>query len=140
MASLNKAMLIGNLGKNCECRKVNDKYAISFSVAITEKWKDRIGEMRESTEWVNVSYFVQTDKFLSYLTKGQQVYVEGSIRTRDYTDANGVKKYITEVRADRVQLVGGKAPDVSRSPRQEKVIAEYNAPRTEEFTIDDLPF
>lgn len=110
MASINKAILIGNLGRDPEVRYLPDGTAIAnLSVATTDKYKDKSGAVQEATEWHRVSFFGRTAEVCGeYLTKGSQIYVEGSIRTRKYTDKDGVDKYATEIRGDRMQMLGGK--------------------------------
>lgn len=100
MASLNKVTLIGNLGKDPEIRTFQSGGRVaSFSVATTEHWKTKEGEKKSSTEWHKVSVFNENlIKFIEqYLKKGSQVYVEGKIETKKFTDKNGVEKYSTEV-------------------------------------------
>jgi single-strand DNA-binding protein len=106
--SVNKAILIGHLGQDPEVRFLASGQAVArLSVATNEKWKDAAGELKERTDWHNVVVWGKTAEHCGqYLTKGRQVYVEGSIRTRDY-EKDGVKRYITEVVAQRVQFLGG---------------------------------
>lgn len=109
MASVNKWIGIGHLGRDPEVRYLSDGTAVAnLSVACTDKFKDKSGQMVEQTEWVRVSFFGRTAEVCGeYLTKGSQIYVEGSIRTRKYTDKDGVEKYATEIRGDRMQMLGG---------------------------------
>lgn len=111
MASLNKVMLIGNLGKDPEMRYLPSGEAVAnFSVATTDKFKDKNGDMQEVTEWHRVSFFGRTAEVCGqYLKKGSPVYIEGSIRTRKYTAKDGTEKYATEIRGDRMQMLGGKS-------------------------------
>lgn len=106
--SLNKVMLIGNLGRDAETRFTTSGSAVtSFSVATTRRWKDQqTGDWKEETNWTNVVLWRQ-ENLGQYLTKGKQVYVEGRLQTRSYDDKDGQKKYITEVVADDVMLLGG---------------------------------
>lgn len=108
--SVNKVILVGNLGRDPEIRYLPSGEAVAnLSVATTDKFKDKSGAMQEVTEWHRVSYFGRTAEICGqYLKKGSQVYVEGSIRTRKYTDKDGVEKYATEVRGDRMQMLGGR--------------------------------
>ena len=111
MASLNKVMLIGNLGKDPEVKHFENGVAkASFSVATTETYTDKnTGQKVDKTEWHNVVMWrglaEVAEKFLS---KGKQVYIEGRIETRSYDDKDGVKKYITEIVADEMQMLGKK--------------------------------
>lgn len=109
MASVNKWIGIGNLGRDPEMRYLPDGTAVaSLSVGCSDKFKDKSGQMVEQTEWVRVSFFGRTAEVCGqYLKKGSQVYIEGSIRTRKYTDKDGVEKYATEIRGDRMQMLGG---------------------------------
>lgn len=111
MASLNKVMLIGNLGKDPEMRYLPSGEAVAnFSVATTDKFKDKNGDMQEATEWHRVSFFGRIAEVCGqYLKKGSPVYVEGSIRTRKYTGKDGTEKYATEIRGDRMQMLGGRS-------------------------------
>jgi single-strand DNA-binding protein len=111
MASVNKVILVGNLGRDPEMRYLpSGEAVVNLSVATTDKFKDKSGAMQEATEWHRVSFFGRTAEVCGqYLKKGSQVYIEGSIRTRKYTDKDGVEKYATEVRGDRMQMLGGKS-------------------------------
>ncbi len=111
MASVNKVILVGNLGRDPEMRYLpSGEAVVNLSVATTDKYKDKSGAMQEATEWHRVSFFGRTAEVCGqYLKKGSQVYVEGSIRTRKYTDKDGVEKYATEIRGDRMQMLGGRA-------------------------------
>jgi single-strand DNA-binding protein len=107
--SVNKVILVGNLGKDPEVRFTNTGSAVAnFSIATSEVWNDRDGKRQERTEWHNVVVWGKTAEHCGqYLAKGRQVYIEGSIRTRSYDDKSGNKRYVTEVVAQRVQFLGG---------------------------------
>ena len=111
MASVNKVILVGNLGRDPEMRYLPSGEAVAnLAIATTDKYKDKTGQMVEQTEWHRVSFFGRTAEVCGqYLKKGSQVYVEGSIRTRKYTDKEGVEKYATEIRGDRMQMLGGRS-------------------------------
>ncbi len=111
MASVNKVILIGNLGADPEVRYLPSGEAVAnLRIATTEKYKDRNGEQQEATEWHRVSFFGKTAEICSqYLKKGSAVYVEGSIRTRKWQDQSGQDRYSTEVRGDRMQMLGGRS-------------------------------
>ena len=111
MASINKVIIVGNLGKDPEMRTFpNGDPVANVTIATTDKWKDKqSGEMREATEWHRVSFNGRLAEIVGqYLKKGSQVYVEGSLRTRKWTDQAGVEKYSTEIRADQMQMLGGR--------------------------------
>lgn len=111
MASVNKVILVGNLGRDPETRYSPDGAAITnVSLATTDTWKDKAsGEKQERTEWHRVVFFDRLAEVAGeYLKKGAQVYVEGRLQTRKYTDKEGVEKYITEIRADRMQMLGSR--------------------------------
>ncbi|MDO4636582.1 MAG: single-stranded DNA-binding protein [Lautropia sp.] len=111
MASVNKVILIGNLGRDPEVRYTAEGSAItSISVATTSQWKDRnSGERREETEWHRVTFFGRLAEIAGeYLKKGRSVYVEGRLKTRKYTDANGVEKFATDIIAEQMQMLGGR--------------------------------
>ena len=111
--SLNKAMLIGNLGKDPELRFTPSGRAVArFPVATSEQWTDANGQRQDRTEWHNIVVWgKQAESCGQYLSKGRQVFIEGSIRSRQYDDKEGQKRYITEVIAQRVQFLGGARGD-----------------------------
>ena len=109
--SLNKAMLIGNVGKDPEVRYLDGSNGqakvATFTLATTERYRDRNGETRENTEWHNIVAWRSTaDVVEKYVKKGTQVYIEGRIRTRSWDDQTGNKRYTTEIMADTLQLLG----------------------------------
>ena len=110
MASVNKVILIGNLGRDPETRYTTGGDAVTnLRIATTETWKDKSGEKQEKTEWHTVVLFGrQAEVAGEYLKKGRPVYIEGRLQTRKYTDKEGVEKYSTEVVGDRMQLLGGR--------------------------------
>lgn len=110
MASVNKVILVGNLGRDPETRYMPDGGAITnVSIATTSSWKDKSGEKQEQTEWHRVSFFGKLAEIAGeYLKKGSQVYVEGRIRTRKWQDKDGVDKYTTEIIADAMQMLGSR--------------------------------
>ncbi len=111
MASVNKVILIGNLGRDPETRYMPDGGAITnISIATTDVWKDKNGEKQEKTEWHRVAFFGKLAEIAGeYLKKGSQVYVEGRLQTRKWQDKEGVDKYTTEIVADRMQMLGSRA-------------------------------
>jgi single-strand DNA-binding protein len=110
MASVNKVILIGNLGRDPETRYMPDGGAITnISVATTDTWKDKQGEKQEKTEWHRVAFFGRLAEIAGeYLKKGSQVYVEGRLQTRKWQDKDGNDKYTTEIVADRMQMLGSR--------------------------------
>jgi single-strand DNA-binding protein len=111
MASVNKVILVGNLGRDPETRYMPDGGAVTnVSIATTETWKDKTsGEKQEKTEWHRVAFFGKLAEIAGeYLKKGSQVYVEGRLQTRKYQDKDGVEKYSTEIIADRMQMLGSR--------------------------------
>ena len=113
MASVNKVIIVGNLGRDPETRYLPSGEAITnISVATTETWKDKAsGEKKEATEWHRISAFGKLAEIMGeYLKKGSQVYIEGSLKTRKYQDKEtGKDRYSTEIRADRMQMLGSRA-------------------------------
>jgi len=109
MASVNKVILLGNLGRDPETRYTTGGDAVTnLNIATSEQWKDKSGEKQEKTEWHRVVLFGRTAEIAAeYLKKGRSVYIEGRLQTRKYTDKDGVEKYATEVVGDRMQLIGG---------------------------------
>ena len=111
MASVNKVIIVGNLGKDPEMRSFpNGDQIANVTIATTDRWKDKTsGEMKEATEWHRVAFNGRLAEIVGqYLKKGSQVYVEGSLRTRKWTDKEGVDKYTTEIRADQMQMLGSR--------------------------------
>lgn len=139
--SLNKVLLIGNVGKDPEIRHLESGASVaSFTLATSERFRDRNGELRENTEWHNIVAWRQlADLAANFIRKGTQIYVEGSIRTRSWDDQNGAKRYTTEIMANSIQLLGRKgdnpaaaegAPAHAAAPAQRSAPA-YQAPRQE---------
>ena len=111
MASVNKVILIGNLGKDPEVRYMPSGSAIcNVTIATSRQWKDKTsGERQEETEWHRVVFYDRLAEIAGeYLKKGRPVYVEGRLKTRKWTDKDGVEKYTTEIIADQMQLLGGR--------------------------------
>ncbi len=156
--SVNKVILVGNLGKDPELRYTPSGAAVAtFSLATTEKFKDRSGEMQEKTEWHNIVVWRQLAEICGkYLHKGKQVYIEGRIQTRSYDDRDGNKRYITEIVADQMQMLGRageesggqarSAGDARQGRPAPQRPASGGAPAYEDFADtpfnpdDDIPF
>ena len=156
MASINKVMLIGNLGKDPEIRYTNSGSAVAnFSIATNESWKDKEGNRQERTEWHNIVAWGKLADFAqNYLKKGKSVYLEGRIQTRDWVDNQDVKHYKTEIVANTIQFVGpreegdqggrGPAPDRGGSggPPAPYPEPSQGGPQPDEgaYLEDDIPF
>jgi single-strand DNA-binding protein len=153
MASVNKVILIGNLGRDPETRYMPDGGAVTnISVATTDAWKDKAGEKQEKTEWHRVAFFGKLAEIAGeYLKKGSQVYVEGRLQTRKWQDKDGNDKYTTEIVADRMQMLGSRqgmgggadreAPDREATPAKGagKPAAKAGGGKFDDFE-DDIPF
>ena len=112
MASVNKVIIVGNLGRDPETRYNTEGGAITnVSIATTDNWKDKAtGEKQERTEWHRIVFFNRLAEIAGeYLKKGSQVYIEGSLRTRKWTDKEGQEKYTTEIVADKMQMLGSRS-------------------------------
>lgn len=140
MASVNKAIIVGNLGADPEVKQLpSGDSVVNISVATTDKWKDKAtGEQKEATEWHRVSFFGRTAEVVGqYLRKGSSVYVEGSIRTRKY-EKDGQTHYATEIRGDVMQMLGGKSASgsepVPSQPAEKKPAGKF------EDLESDIPF
>lgn len=109
--SVNKAILIGNVGRDPEVRHLESGMATaSFTMATSERFKDKSGEWKEQTEWHNIVCWRNTAELVEkYVRKGTQLYVEGKIKTRKYTTKDGIEKYVTEIVADSIQFIGKKS-------------------------------
>ena len=121
MASVNKVIVVGNLGKDPETRFMPDGKAVcNFSVATTDTWKDKAtGEKKEATEWHRISTFGRLAEICGeYLKKGSQVYIEGKLRTRKWQDKEGQDRYTTEIIADAMQMLGSRSGMGGGEPRE----------------------
>lgn len=140
--SVNKVILIGNLGRDPEVRfTAGGKAVARFSVATSEVWNDSEGTRQERTEWHNIVVWgKQAESCGQYLQKGRQVYIEGSIRTRQYDDKDGNKKYITEVHAQRVQFLGGGGSGGRAAQPRDTQTEPATAPGPGPAEEEDIPF
>ena len=139
MGSVNKVILVGNLGRDAEVKVTASGQSVaSFSIATTETWtKD--GEKKEKTEWHRIVLWGrQADTLQPYLTKGKQIYVEGRLETRQW-EKDGQKHYTTEVKADRIVLLGGGGRGGDRGDRGDVGYADPMASAAP-ITDDDIPF
>jgi len=148
MASLNKVLLIGNLGKDPEMRVMPNGDAVAtFSIATTETWKDKQGQKQEKTAWHNITMYRGLAEIAGkYLKKGSSVYVEGRLQTRKWQDKTGADRYTTEIIADQMQMLGGKQAvnepqQANEAPPVQRQAAPRNAPSgaVDQFA-DDIPF
>ena len=149
MASANRVILVGNVGRQPEVSHMPNGDAVAkFSIATTDTWKDKGGERHEKTEWHSIIIFRRLGEVAGeYLKKGSMVYLEGRLQTRKWQDKNGQDRYTTEIVCHEMKMLGGKSwgegsreeyddspppPPARRSPQQ-------SAPRTEDMD-DDIPF
>jgi single-strand DNA-binding protein len=145
MGSVNKVILVGNLGRDAELRYTPGGAAVAkFSLATTEKWNDKSGGQQERTEWHNIDLWGKQAETLSeYLRKGKQVYIEGRLQTDEYTDKEGIKRKSTRVRCDRVVLLssggGGRSAGMERGGDAVPATGGH-ADAAEPLTDDDIPF
>jgi single-strand DNA-binding protein len=140
MASVNKVILIGNLGRDPELKFTPSGVPIAkFSIATTERFKDSDGNPREQTEWHNIVLWRRLAEIANeYLKKGSPVYIEGRIQTRSWEDENGQKRYMTEIQGDRIQLLGRREEGPPEEPSDTP--AEAPAKKDTMENEDDLPF
>jgi len=139
MASVNKVILLGNLGRDPEVRFTQGGIPVAnFTMATTDRWSDPSGEKKEKTEWHRIVVWGKQAEFAGeYLRKGRQVFVEGTLQTREWTDREGNKRYTTEVRAWNVQALGrldDRGPSAGAAPAEEAVEPSVG------FAEDDIPF
>jgi single-strand DNA-binding protein len=150
MASVNKVIVVGNLGKDPETRFLPDGKAVcNFSVATTDKWTDKAtNEKKEATEWHRISSFGRLAEICGeYLKKGSQVYIEGKLRTRKWQDKEGQDRYTTEIIADAMQMLGsrsGMGGGEPREPREPSAAGESRPAKKPAGQFqdmdDDIPF
>jgi single-strand DNA-binding protein len=149
MASINKVIVIGNLGKDPEIRYTPSGSAVcNITVATSRTWKDKTsGEKQEETEWHRIVFFDRMAEIAGeYLKKGRPVYVEGRLKTRKWTDKDGVEKYTTEIMAENMQLLGGREEGAAPSTRQQRPAPAKPAGAAQKTGTgfdemdDDIPF
>ena len=142
MGSVNKVILVGNLGRDAEVRFTPSGAAVAnFSIATTEVWNDKSGQKQEKTEWHKVVLWGKAAESLKdYLVKGKQIYVEGRLETRKW-EKDGVERYTTEVKADKITLLGGGGGGGgSRSMDRSAGQSGGDDTPMEPITDDDIPF
>ncbi|MBQ0025638.1 MAG: single-stranded DNA-binding protein [Bacteroidales bacterium] len=127
--ALNKVLLIGNVGKDPEVRHLESGVSVAtITLATTERYKDRGGETKELTEWHTINAWRNlADLAENYIRKGSQIYVEGRIRTRSWDDQNGQKRYVTEILADNIQLLGRREGSGAQNPAPSQPQRAYQA-------------
>lgn len=154
MSSVNKVILIGNLGKDPETRYTSSGESVAnVSLATSESWKDKAGEKKERVEWHKLSFFGKLAEVVGqYLKKGGKIYIEGKLQTRKWQDKDGADRYTTEIVCDRMQMLGTKpkegegeeepAPATSTTGNQYRDAREGRAPAksTVDDLDDDIPF
>lgn len=140
MASVNKVILVGHIGQDPELRYTSSgEGAANVSLATSEQWKDKTtGEQKEQTEWHRVSFFGKPAEIVcQYLRKGSQIYVEGKIRCKKYTDKTGVERTAFEIISESFKMLGGKS-DSENSKATKAAPAKQSPP--EDNMNDDIPF
>jgi single-strand DNA-binding protein len=150
MGTVNKVIIVGNMGRDAEVRYTPGGAAVAtLSLATTDVWNDKAGQRQEKTEWHRVVVWgKQAETLAEYLTKGRQIYVEGRLQTRQWDDKDGNKRYTTEIRSDRIVLLGGRGGAGEGgggggdygSPRPTSSDGGGAAPGPPELTEDDIPF
>lgn len=151
MAALNKVMLIGHLGRDPEIRYMPSGDAMAnLNIATTDTWKDKNGEKQERTEWHRIVMFGKLAEISGeYLKKGSQIYIEGRLQTRKWTDKSNVERYTTEIVADRMQMLGSRsgaihqdAPNDRENDQSSQAGSKNSAPPPGGFDDmeDDIPF
>jgi single-strand DNA-binding protein len=134
--SVNKVILLGNVGKDPETRYMTNGEAVTnFSIATSESWKDKAGEKKDKVEWHNcVAYKKLAEIIGEYVRKGSQLYIEGKLITRKWQDKEGKDRYTTEIIVNDMKMLGGKRDDGQAKP------AEHSAPTKSDNFDNDLPF
>lgn len=149
MASVNKVVLIGSLGKDPEVRFMpNGEAVCNFSIATSENWKDKAGAKQERTEWHNIVMYRKLAEIAGeYLKKGAPVYIEGKLQTRKWQTKEGQDRYTTEIIADQMQMLGSKAQsndsgDTSYQPKENNAPQANNASKSDSWDDleQDIPF
>ncbi len=143
---VNKVILVGNLGRDPEVRYMASGPAVvNVSIATSESWKDKqSGEIKERTEWHHIVFFNRLAEVVGeFLKKGSQVYIEGALRTRKYTDKNGIERYATEIVASTMQMLGNRSSSGSGTdsePVTHIAYANANEYEAQFYDDNDIPF
>lgn len=143
MGSLNRVILVGTLGKDAELRHTPGGAAVStMSVATDESWTDKDGSRKSKTEWHRVTLWGKSAENLAeYLVKGKSVAIEGRLETRKWEDKDGQTRYTTEIKADKIQLLGGKGRESYEDEHDQRRPARRAvAESAEPIADDDIPF
>lgn len=145
MASVNKVILVGNLGRDPEVRYMpNGEAVANFSIATTESWKDKSGAKQDKTEWHNIVAYRKLAEIIGeYVKKGSAIYIEGRIQTRKWQTKEGQDRYTTEIIADQMQMLGGKPANATgESVSQQRQAQQSNEQKPSGFDDfpDDIPF
>ena len=147
MPSVNKVIIVGNLGRDPETRYMpNGEAVTNIAVATTESWKDKTsGEKKELTEWHRITFYRKLAEIAGqYLKKGSSVYIEGKLQTRKWTDKDGIERYATEIISDSMQMLGGKQESQGDRPVERqapKAASPVSAPVPNFDDMDsDIPF
>jgi len=136
---LNQVQIIGRVGNDPDIKELDNGITIAkFSVATTEKWKDKSGETKEHTEWHKVVIFGRlSDVVKNYVSKGSLLYLSGKLKTNKYTDENGAEKYSINVVADTMKLLGGNSKDSNSNKSKQQKSANQ---QSDDYFDDDIPF
>lgn len=142
MASVNKVILIGNLGKDPETRYMSNGEAVTnITLATTDTWKDKNGGKQEKTEWHRVTFYRKLAEIVGeYLKKGHSVYIEGRLENRKWTDKNGIERYTTDIIATDMKMLGGKPESISQQQQESRTQNKANVSGFEDSDIGDIPF
>ena len=138
---LNKAMIIGNVGQDPEMRyTANEQAVVNVSIATSESWRDKqTGDMQDRVEWHRVVMYGKLAEIVGkYVKKGTKLYIEGSIRTRKWSDNQGAERYTTEIVANEMQMLDSRGGPVESMPSEAPAMAA--APSTQSVQEDDIPF
>ena len=139
--SINKAIIVGFVGKNPETRIMQENNTVTnFSIATTEKYKDKSGQQKEVTEWHKISCFGKLSEITSqYVKKGSQLYVEGKITTRSWKDDQGIQKWITEIKAEKIEFLN-RVADVLEDDPTITSVSDRASKSLGELESEDIPF
>ncbi|HUU72558.1 MAG TPA: single-stranded DNA-binding protein [Burkholderiales bacterium] len=140
MASVNKVILVGNLGRDPEVRYMpSGDPMVNINLATTDNWRDKSGEKQEKTEWHRIVMFGKVAEIAGeYLKKGSQAYFEGRLQTRKWTDKEGQERYTTEIVADRMQMLGSRSGGTARAPNDDAPSGPRPASSAPGGGIDDM--
>jgi len=140
--SVNKALILGHIGSDIELKETSSGSMVcNFRVATTEKYKTKAGEQKEQTEWHNiVAWQALAESTTKYCKKGSQVYIEGKIQTKEWTDKHLVKRFTTEINAKVIQFLSPKSTSKTIEPDGNMMDGNYNISTKPTFTTSDIPF